>query len=199
MAFKKTKFLTVLAICFASVVALGAVVYASMFVASHADNIYILDRGASYSASLAEGVTVEQRRMEVEDHVSRFHELLFNLAPSDDQINSSIEMALRMCDRSGYEYFNDQQEGGYYSRLVSANISQYIKKDSIQINMSVYPYQVAYYGKRYVLRESNMTQYAFKSVGQLVNQERSKSNPHGLMLERFKVTINNEISTRRRR
>lgn len=198
-SFRKLKFLTASVLIFAAVVALGSIVYAAAYVSSHSDNIYILDRGSAYSASLSGGVTAGEREMEVHDQVLRFHELLFNLAPSKEQIDRNIELALSMCDRSGYDYYNDQQEGGYFTRIVSNNISQYIEMDSIVVNVFVYPYEERYYGKRYVLRESNITAYQFESEGRLVEIGRSKSNPHGLMLENFRVTKNDIIGTRKRR
>lgn len=193
----KSKVITVAVIIMAAVVSLGSLVYATLFVASHNDNIYILDgKGQVASATVASGE--RDRSIEVRDHVKRFHELMFNLYPVRDQIIENIESALAMCDRSAYDYYNDQQERGYYSRLISANVSQYIVMDSIKVDMRSLPYQERYFGKLYVLRQSNITAYRFESVGQLMEVGRSKDNPHGLMLERFAVVRNEKLDTKQR-
>jgi len=196
-SFRKTKIITISSVVMAAVVALGAVIYAFTYVSSHSDNIYVIDRGAAYSASVV-GAESVNRGFEAEDHVKRFHEYLFNLSPSREVIQRNIEAATLMCDQSAYDYYMDQQEKGFYSRLIQTNTSQYISVDSIKINMNVYPYPEHTYGRVFVLRESNITSYNFESVGQLIDIGRSKNNPHGLMLEQFAVVRYDRIETRRR-
>ncbi len=182
----------------AAVIALGSIVYSSFYVASHNDNIYLVDgRGNALSATHTS--TGVDRELEVVDHVTRFHELMFNLSPSSDAIKRNIDRALVMCDRSGFKYYNDQAEKGYYTGLVQGNIIQQIVIDSVSVNMNVYPYTETTYAKLYVLRESNITMYDFMSVGQLVDIGRSKDNPHGLMLEKFYVPKTEMIQQRKRK
>lgn len=196
-SFKRMKVVTIGVLTAAAIVAVGSVVYSYSFLADHSDNIYILDRGTAYSATKAGAETIE-RENEAIDHVKRFHEYFFNLYPSRDAIQSSIESALGMCDQSAYDYYQDQQEKGYYSRLIQNNVSQYITVDSVKVNMLRIPYMERTYGKVYVLRESNITAFRFESSGQLIDVGRSKNNPHGLMLEQFAVTRYDKIETRRR-
>ena len=70
--------------------------------------------------------------------------------------------------------------------------------DSIKVDMLSYPHTVNTYGKVYMLRESNITAYQFESLCRLVDVERSQTNPHGLMIERFVVTRNDNLGTRKR-
>lgn len=196
-SFKRTKLMTISVVVMAVVISLGSLVYASTFVASHADNIYVLDKGSAYSATLM-GAELVDRAIEAEDHVRRFHEYMFDLSPSSESIKRNIETAVEMCDQSAYNYYLDQQEHGYYTRLIQTNTSQYIVIDSVKVNMYVYPYQEKTYGRIFVMRESNITSYDFSSSGRLVDVGRSKANPHGLMLEQFAVERYNRIETRRR-
>mgnify|MGYP002622239919 CR=1 FL=1 len=196
-SFRKTKIITICAVTMAAVVSLGAMIYAFTFVSKHTDNIYVLDKGSAYSATVI-GAEDVNRGIEAEDHVRRFHEYLFNLSPSREAIQRNIEMATLMCDQSAYDFYMDQQEKGFYSRLIQTNTSQYITVDSVKVNMSVFPYAERTYGRVFVLRESNITSYRFESTGQLVEIGRSKNNPHGLMLEQFAVTRYDRIETRRR-
>ncbi len=161
------------------------------------DVVYVIDKGSTMMAQIAEGGV--QRDLEIEDHIVRFHQLFFNLAPSAESQQRHLEQALHMADRSAYNWWQDQSESGYYSRLISANISQEIMIDSVKFDMQVYPYPATVYGKVYLTRESNITAYDFASECQLTDVARSQSNPHGLMIEKFAVTRYESIGTRKRR
>lgn len=196
-SFRRMKVITVSALAAAAVIALGSLVYSAGYVARHSDNIYILDgNGGAMSATVSRSGV--DRILEADDHVARFHELLFNLSPSRDAIQRNVERALVMCDKSAYDYYSDLDERGYYSRMVSANISQQITIDSVRVNMSSYPYEERTYAKLYVIRESNITMYDFESTGRLVEIGRSKNNPHGFMLEKFNVVRQDKVETRKR-
>ena len=104
-----------------------------------------------------------------------------------------------MCDRSAYEYYDDQKEQGFYQRIVSANISEQFVKDSCTVNVSSYPYSSRIYGKIYVVRESNVTAFDFEASCRLRDVTRSTANPHGLMMENFSVSRMDKIGTRKRR
>ena len=161
------------------------------------DAVYVVDKGSTIMATIASGDI--QRDLEVEDHVRRFHELMFNLAPSSESQRRNLEQALHMADRSAYDWWQDQSESGYYARLVSANITQEIQIDSVRFSMQQYPYPARLYGKVFLTRESNITAYDFVSEGRLSDVPRSPSNPHGLMVERFAVRRYESLGTRKRR
>ncbi|MBO8447684.1 MAG: conjugative transposon protein TraK [Bacteroidetes bacterium] len=180
----------------AGLVAVASTGLAIMFVRENSSNIYILDRGTAATASLGEADS--QRELEVRDHVIRFHELMMNLSPSSDAIKTNIDRALTMSDRSAFNYWQDLSETGFYNRLVSANISQQFSLDSISTDMASYPYRLEVFGKLYLIRESNITAYRIRTSCQLVDIGRSKDNPHGLMIEQFRVVSNDKIGTRKR-
>ncbi len=184
-------------LAFAGVVCVGVVLLSFHFVRQSRDTVYVVDKGSTIMATIAEGNV--QRDLEVEDHIRRFHELLFNLAPSSESQKRNLEQALHMADRSAYDWWQDQSESGYYARLVSANISQEIQIDSVRYSMQQYPYPARLYGKVYLTRESNITAYDFVSECRLSDVPRSRSNPHGLMVERFAVKRYESLGTRKRR
>ena len=182
---------------FAGIVCVGVVLLSFRFVSKSRDTVYVVDKGSTIMATIADGDV--QRDLEVEDHVRRFHELMFNLAPSTESQQRNLEQALHMADRSAYDWWQDQSESGYYARLVSANISQEIQIDSVRFSMQSYPYPARLYGKVYLTRESNITAYDFMSECRLSDVSRSRSNPHGLMVERFSVKRYESLGTRKRR
>ena len=184
-------------LAFAAAVCIGVGLLSFRFVSRSRDTVYVVDKGSTLMATIAEGNV--QRDLEVEDHIRRFHELMFNLAPSSESQKRNLEQAFHMADRSAYDWWQDQSESGYYSRLVSANISQEIQIDSVRFSMQQYPYPARLYGKVFLTRESNITAYDFVSECRLSDVPRSRSNPHGLMVERFAVKRYESLGTRRRR
>ena len=182
---------------FAGVICVGVVLLSFMFVRQSRDTVYVVDKGSTIMATIASGSV--QRDLEVEDHVRRFHELMFNLAPSSESQRRYLEQALHMADRSAYDWWQDQSENGYYARLVSANITQEIQIDSVRFSMQTYPYPAKLYGKVFLTRESNITAYDFVSECRLSDVPRSRSDPHGLMVERFAVRRYESLGTRKRR
>lgn len=195
-SFRKLKFITVASIASGVIIALGAVYISGQQMLSNNDNIYVIDRGSAVMA--ARSGQDAHRDLEVKDHIERFHELMFNLSPNSESIKRNLDRALVMSDRSAYDYWSDLSERGFYSRIVSANISQEIVIDSVKVDMSSYPYQAKTYAKVFMLRESNITAYDFESSCRLVDVERSPSNPHGLMIEKFRVSKNENMGTRQR-
>ena len=195
-SFKVMKDITTLALGTAAVVILGAMLLYTDRTQSLTDTIYVVDRGSAVMASR----TPEDgyRDIEADDHVLRFHELMLNVTPNAESIKRNLDRALILSDKSAYDYYMDLSEKGFYQRMISATITQEFVADSVKVNMESYPYKVRTYGKLYLMRESKINLYEFESEGQLVEVERSPSNPHGLMLEKFHVTRNENIGSRRR-
>ena len=181
----------------AVLISVGVSLGAFLLVRRSVGTVYVVDKGSTVMATIAEGNV--QRDLEAEDHVRRFHELLFNLAPSTESQKRNLEQALHMADRSAYDWWQDQSESGYYSRLVSANITQQIQIDSVQFSMQQYPYPARLFGKVFLTRESNITAYDFVSECRLSDVPRSRSNPHGLMVEKFTVKRYESLGSRKRR
>ncbi len=184
-------------ILFCIIVCFVVCVLAFRFAGRSSDRIFVVDKGSTVMASMADGDA--QRDLEIEDHVRRFHQLMFNLAPSAESQDRHLEQALHMADRSAYDWWQDQSESGYFSRLVSANISQEILIDSVKLDIQKYPHPAVLYGKVFLTRESNITAYDFVSSCQLTDVARSRNNPHGLMIERFEVRRYENLGTRKRR
>ena len=195
-SFRKMKFLTSLCIIAAAVIAVGSVTVAGRLMQEGNDTIYVVDKGSAVMASRTD--KDQYRDLEAKDHISRFHELMFNISPSSESIKRNLDKALVRSDKSAYDYYMDLSERGFYQRLVSANISQEIVIDSVKVNMLAYPYETTTYARLFMMRESNITGYQFESTCRLVDVERSPGNPHGLMIEKFRVSRNEIIETRLR-
>ena len=195
--FKRLSMMTIVAVggalFFALVVGVSALNYAE----KQRQKIYVLDQGKSLLLALQTDAILS-KDVEIRDHVTRFHELMFTLSPQKQTIQENLDRAFNLADRSAFEYSQDLAEKGYYARLVSANISQQMIVDSVKFVSNSYPYQVRTYARQYVVRESTVSQYSFVSTCQLINAGRSDVNPHGLIIEKFKVIKNDLIETRKR-
>ena len=195
-SFKKMKLISILSVALGLCTALGAVAIAGHYIISAEDHVYVIDKGSAVMAARTDEDSY--RDLEAVDHVERFHELMFNLSPNSESIKRNLDRALNMSDKSAFDYWADLSERGFYQRLVSANISQEIVIDSVKVNMLAYPYETTTYARLFMMRESNITGYQFESTCRLVDVERSPGNPHGLMIEKFRVSRNEIIETRLR-
>ena len=196
-SFKRLSLMTIVAVGGSLVVTMTVALWALNFAEKQRSKIYVLDQGKSLLLALQTDAILS-KDVEIRDHVTRFHELMFTLSPQKQTIQENLDRAFNLADRSAWEYSQDLAEKGYYSRLVSANISQQMIVDSVKFVSNSYPYQVRTYARQYVVRESTVSQYSFVSTCQLINAGRSDVNPHGLIIEKFKVVQNDLVETRKR-
>ena len=196
-SFRRTKFLTGMTILLCSIVAVVSVFASYSFAREQKEQIYVLDKGQSFLALQSDGMATKD--LEIIDHVTRFHELFFNMAPNANAIIQNVNRALVLSDKSVYDYYSDLSEQGFYPRLVQANITQQMVVDSVTVDINTYPYTARCYAHQYMIRESNITTYEFESTCQLMEISRSKDNPHGLMIEKFVVARNESLGTKKRK
>ena len=159
--------------------------------------VYIVDEGTAYAARRASNET--QRDLEVINHVRRFHEIFFSMSPDSQSINNNLELALHMGDSSVKDYYDDLAEDNFFKRLIQTNSSEQIVVDSVKVNIRDYPYTAITYAHLYMVRESSITVYDFRSSCRLTEATRTEVNPNGLLIERFSVDRNEKIETRRRK
>lgn len=179
-------------LCFGVV---GIVVYKSYeFAEEQRQKIYVLDNGKSLMVALSQDMSLN-RPVEAREHVRRFHELFFTIAPDKNAIESNVKRAFNLADQSAFNYYKDLSEKGYYNRIISGNIQQRIEIDSISANFDSYPYQVQTFAKQFIYRSSNLTKRSLITSCVLVNSVRSDNNPQGFTMEKFNVIENKDIET----
>lgn len=164
------------------------------FAEAQRQKIYVLDEGKSLMLALSQDLS-QNRPVEAREHVKRFHELFFTLSPDKSAIESNINRALFLVDKSAFKYYQDMQEKGYYNRIVSGNINQIIQVDSIVCNLDAYPYKTTVYAKQMIIRASNVTERSLVTRCDLRNSVRSDNNPHGFIMERFEIIENRDLRT----
>jgi len=164
------------------------------FAEAQRQKIYVLDEGKSLMLALSQDLS-QNRPVEAREHIKRFHELFFTLSPDKSAIESNINRALFLVDKSAFRYYQDMQEKGYYNRIVSSNINQILQIDSVACNFDVYPYHVMTYARQMIIRASNVTERSLVTRCNLINSVRSDNNPHGFTMERFEIIENRDLRT----
>lgn len=177
-----------------TVITLIAVWKSYSFAEAQRQKIYVLDNGKSLLLALSQDLS-QNRPVEAREHVRRFHELFFSLSPDKAAIESNINRALLMADKSALTYYKVLMEKGFFNMLIAGNISQIVKVDSIKCDFERYPYEVTTYARQRIMRESNITERSLVTTCQLVNSVRSDNNPQGFMLENLNIIENKDLTT----
>lgn len=177
-----------------AVVAVFSVIKSYQFAEAQRQKIYILDEGKSLMLALSQDLS-QNRPVEAKEHIRRFHELFFTLSPDRAAIESNINRALFLVDKSAFAYYQDFQEKGYYNRIVSGNINQTVQVDSVAVDMGVYPYRAVTYARQMIIRQSNITERSLVTRCNLINSVRSDNNPHGFTMEKFEIIENRDVRT----
>ena len=160
--------------------------------------IYVLDNGKSLLVALREDIT-ENRNAEARDHVKRFHELFFTLEPDKQYIENNIREALHLSDRSAMDQYQSFKENNLYNQVIASDISMTLQTDSIRLDFSSYPYQFHFFGKQKIVRKSNITIRNLCTSGAMRNISRTDNNPHGFLLENWRIEDNKDLETIRRK
>ncbi len=161
------------------------------------DKVYILANGKAleaYASERKDNVLVEAR-----DHVKTFHKFFFTLDPDDKVIKTNITKALYLADESAKRIYDDLKENGFYSGIISGNISQTIHIDSISIDVKDYPYRFKCFAKQSIIRTTSILKRNLITEGSLRNVSRSDNNPHGFLIEKFNTIENEDLGVENRK
>lgn len=161
------------------------------------DRVYILANGKAieaYSSDRKDNMPVEAR-----DHVMTFHKYFFTLDPDDKVIKDNVTKALYLADESAKRIYDDLKENGYYSGIISGNISQTITVDSINLDISVYPYHFRCYAKQKIIRTTSILDRSLITEGALRNVSRSDNNSHGFLIEHLNTIENRDLKVENRK
>jgi conjugative transposon TraK protein len=160
--------------------------------------IYVLDNGKSLLVALREDIS-ENRDAEARDHVKRFHELFFTLEPDKAYIENNVREALYLADRSAMEQYQSFKENNLYNQVIASDISMTLQMDSVALDFSTYPYGFTFFGRQKIVRTSNITIRNLQTTGFLRNISRTDNNPHGFLMEDWRIVENNDLETIRRK
>jgi conjugative transposon TraK protein len=153
--------------------------------------IYILANGKILEA--VAGERKENIPVEARDHIKTFHEYFFSLDPDDKVIQNNITKALYLADVSAKRAYDNFKENGYYANIISGNISQTIKVDSIRLNVDHYPFYWRCYATETITRSTSIVTRDLITEGYLRTVSRSDNNPHGFLIENWNTIENKDL------
>lgn len=157
--------------------------------------IYVLDNGGkSIMLALAQEQNAN-RPAEAKDHVKTFLRLFFNQEPDEKAIDANMKQAAYLGDESITRHYFDLREKGFFTKLLQGNTIQKIVIDSVAIDMNKSPYYCSINARILLVRATNITFRKLEANCHLIDATRTDNNPHGFVIERFRVTNNSDIET----
>ncbi|MCF0059867.1 conjugative transposon protein TraK [Dyadobacter chenwenxiniae] len=160
------------------------------------DKVYILASGKvldAYAFERNENIPVEAR-----DHVATFHRYFFSLDPDDKVIQSNLVKALYLADASAKAQYENLKESGFYTSIISGNISQQISVDTVEIKTDDYPYYFHCVASQRIIRSTSIVTRKLVTEGYLRSVSRSDNNPHGFLIERWTTLENKDVNVQNR-
>lgn len=195
-AFHHVRTFTIIVIV-GSIILSGFALYKSyQLVGNMQGKVYILANGKAleaYASDRKDNIVVEAK-----DHVKAFHQYFFTLDPDEKVIQTNITKALYLADASAKREYDNLKENGYFSNIISGNISQHITIDSVQVDINQYPYYFRCYATQNIIRTTSIVSRSLLTEGYLRNVSRSDNNSHGFLIEHWTTIDNRDIKTENR-
>jgi len=196
-AFKHVKRLTMVVVGASLATCCYTVAKSFQMISRAQARIYLVANGKAIEAFAAE--RKENIPVEAKDHIKMFHHYFFSLDPDEKVINGNISKALYLADGSASSKYQDLKEQRYYAGIISANISQEVRMDSVHFNVNQYPYYFKYYGTEKIIRPTVIVTRRLVTEGYMRSVSRSDHNSHGFLIERWRVLDNRDLKTTPRR
>ncbi|MFP5081680.1 conjugative transposon protein TraK [Pedobacter sp. JCM 36344] len=150
-----------------------------------------------YNGKVLEAFASERKQnlpVELRDHIRTFHKYFFTLDPDEKSITAGVTKALYLADNSAKQAYDNLREAGYYNNLISANISQEIEIDSIQLGTEA-PYTFTCYATQKLIRSSSTVLRKLVTRGNIrVLNTQTDNNPHGFLILRWETLVNNDTN-----
>jgi conjugative transposon TraK protein len=191
-AFRHIKRFSYLLISACTIICCFALYKCFQFSTQAGKHIYILANGKAleaFAADRKDNIPVEAR-----DHIRMFHFFFFTLDPDEKVIETNIGKALYLADESARNQYNGLKEKSYYNNLISGNISQQIRVDSVQLDMNQYPYYFKCFAIQKLIRSTSTINKVLITQGFLRNVSRSDNNPHGFLIEKWETLANRDTT-----
>ena len=129
-SFRQLRLFGIAYLCVCTLLVGFSVWKAYSFAEAQREKIYVLDEGKSLMLALSQDLE-QNRPVEAREHVKRFHELFFTLAPDKSAIESNIQRAMFLGDLSANDLYVDLAEQGYYNRKISGKVNSRNGIDSV--------------------------------------------------------------------
>jgi hypothetical protein len=154
--------------------------------------VYILDAtGKAYLAN-EKGLDVNTRIFEYESHVKYFYKLWYEFDQFSYQRN--IDEALYLVGDCGRELYNEYKEQDLLNILKSKNINTSVQIKNVKIDITKTPVTGYIKGVQTITRLGGLQKRNMDCTFDIQDIDRSRENPHGCIIENWKVVDNNPVS-----
>jgi len=177
----------------ALVIAATSSYFAYLQVADSRKSIYILQDGINPAMAKRTDIALN-RAAEYRAHIALFHSLFFSLIPDEHFIESQMGKAMYLVDESGAQQYNNLKEKNFFSSVLSSSAVLTIQMDSITLDEKKGFFR--YYATQRIDRRSAVTLRSLITQGYVRDlPARSESNPHAVLITRWKTIENKEKSS----
>lgn len=195
-AFKLSRTVAIAAVVGSTIFCILTVYFNHKLIREKEKQVFVIANGKIFQAFAEERGKFWS--IEVKDHVKTFHYYFFTLQPDDDYIKKNITKALYLADESAKREYDNLKESAYFTSLISANVSQEIECEDLQVNLNTTPWTFRYSGKMKIVRATNIVARSIVTEGSIRTILPSDNNPHGLLIERWRVVENKDLKTTNR-
>ncbi|GEP98564.1 conjugative transposon protein TraK [Chitinophaga cymbidii] len=154
--------------------------------------VYVLANG-----KLLEATGTDKRRVleiRVKDHVRDFHHFFFTASPDEEAIRRGVTRALYLADATAKKEYDNLQESGYYTGIVSGNINQFVEADSVAVDVNENPVRFAFYGKLKIVRATSTIVRSLITTGTITETAAiSENNPQGMLIGAWRIISNQDM------
>ncbi|WP_143307266.1 conjugative transposon protein TraK [Chitinophaga vietnamensis] len=132
--------------------------------------------------------------VEARAHVKNFHRLFFTLDPDEKLIQSNISKAMYLADASARSKYQSLKESGFYTGVISGNVSQRIEVDSVSVDLKQKPYYFRCYATLQIRRPTSITTRNLVTEGFLQDAASTDNNEHGFLILNWNIIRNEDIN-----
>lgn len=152
--------------------------------------IYILDEKGNALIANKSQQSLETRVFEYEDHVKDFYQLWY--AYDQFSYKRNIETALNLIGEGGKELYNLDLEQDIFGMLREKNLTLTVSVTDVQIN-DTRPVTGKITGTQTIRRLKGKLTRNLIATFTLKDVDRSRNNPHGVIIENWKIIDNTQI------
>ncbi|MGF0098576.1 conjugative transposon protein TraK [Prevotella sp. SGI.027] len=183
--------MTVLLTIIGNVIICGfLIIYGAKTLTEERSQVYVLDGDIPFLAQRSQQEA--NFIMEAKAHIQLFHQYFFTLPPDDDYIKWTLGKAMYMADETALKQKQAMDENGFFSDIVSSSAICTIMCDSIKLDEKSRIF--TYYGTQNIKRRTRSVRRTLITTGHLENVPRTRNNPHGLLITRWKTLKNIDLA-----
>lgn len=177
------------------VISVGSMLTARLMVADAHKKVYVIDGGVPIPVTQKDDE--ETLGIEAKSMVNIFHNFFFTLTPDEKYIDYTMKRAMYLIDNSGQVQYGNLKEKGFFNNIVQTNTMCTLFTDSITLSGDSLKF--VFYGRQRMERASVVVYRRLVTTGYVQRLPgRTDNNPYGLIITRWRILDNSDISSERK-